>query len=157
MIPLNQHTTKHKKHKQMISGKTVVIVFVIVFVSCFNIYSQDNVDLLILNKKYDAAITEIESQLKHRPSAQLWYKKGLIYTQKQNHKEALLSFSSALQLDPENVDVLAEMANGLAVMGNNLDAEGFYKKAIELQPENLVLRGKLGRIYINQKKTKKHH
>jgi len=39
-------------------------------------------------------------------------------------------------------------------LGNNADAVKYYKKAINLNPENLTLAAKLGRVYINQKKYK---
>ena len=64
------------------------------------------------------------------------------------------SYSEALQLEPDNPDILGEMADGLSILGNNFDAVNFYKKALELEPGNLTLSGKLGRVLINQKKLK---
>ncbi len=117
-------------------------------------FSQDKIDLLILNKNYDEALLQIENKLNANPSAQLYFKKGLIYNRLQKYQEALNSYSEALQIEPDNPEILSEMADGLSVLGNNFDAVNFYKKALELEPGNLTLSGKLGRVLINQKKLK---
>ncbi len=133
--------------------KTIKHLFVIILlgISLFSL-SQNKIDLLILNKKYNKALSEIEIRLDKNPSAQLHFKKGLIYNSLQNYQEALNSYSQALQLEPNNVEILGEMAEGLSILGNNFDAVKFFKKAIELKPDNLTISGKLGRVLINQKK-----
>ena len=135
--------------------KTIKHLFVIILlgISLFS-FSQNKIDLLILNKNYNEALSQIENQVNKYPSAQLFYKQGLIYNSLQNYQEALNSYSEALQLEPNNPEILGEMAEGLSILGNNFDAVIFFKKAIELEPENLTLSGKLGRVYINQKKLK---
>ncbi len=133
-----------------IKHSLVIILFGISFFS----YSQDEIDLLILNKNYKEALTEIETQLNKNPSAQLYFKKGLIFNRLQKYQAALKSYSEALQIEPDNTEVLSEMAEGLSILGNNTDAVNFYKKALEIEPDNLPLSGKLGRVYINQKKYK---
>jgi tetratricopeptide (TPR) repeat protein len=117
-------------------------------------FSQDKIDLLILNKNYKEALLQIETQLNTNPSAQLYFKKGLILNRLQKYQEALNSYSEALQIEPDNPEILGEMAEGLSILGNNTDAINFYKKALEIEPGNLPLSGKLGRVYINQKKYK---
>jgi tetratricopeptide (TPR) repeat protein len=117
-------------------------------------FSQDAVDALILNKKYDEALLLLDRKLQESPSADLYFKKGLIYNSLQNYQAALNSYSEALQLEPNNAEIMGEMAEGLSVLGNNQDAIEFFKKAINVDPGNLVLAGKLGRVYINLKEYK---
>ena len=132
--------------------KVIKHLFVVILIGISIIsFSQDKIDLLILNKNYDEALSQIENQLNTNPSAQLYFKKGLIYNRLQKYQEALNSYSEALQLEPDNPEILGEMAEGLSILGNNLDAVNFFKRAIELEPENLTTSGKLGRVYINQK------
>jgi len=130
-----------------------LLVIVMLGVSLFS-SSQNKIDLLILNKDYGEALSQIETQLNTSPSAQLYFKKGLVFNRLQKYQEALNSYSEALQIEPNNPDVLSEMAEGLSILGNNTDAINFYKKALEIEPDNLPLSGKLGRVYINQKKYK---
>ncbi len=131
-----------------------LLSIIILGISFFS-FSQNKIDLLILNKDYNEALLQIETQLNTNPTAQLYFKKGLIYNSLQNYQEALNSYSTALQIEPDNVNFIGEMADGLAILGNNFDAVSFYKKALELEPDNLTLSGKLGRVFINQKKYKK--
>lgn len=130
------------------------LLFISIIGISFVSFSQEKIDLLILNKNYKEALSQIEIQVNKRPTAKLYFKQGLIYNNLQNYQKALNSFSAALQLDPNNPEIIGEMAEGLSILGNQYDAVTFFNKAIELDPENLTLKGKLGRVYINQKKIK---
>ena len=91
--------------------KTIKHFLVIIFLATsFISFSQDKIDLLILNKKYSEALSEIEIRLNKKPSAQLHFKKGLIYNSLQNYQEALNSYSEALQFEPNNVENLSVSA-----------------------------------------------
>jgi len=118
-------------------------------------YSQNEIDVLILNKNYNKALVEINKKLKQNPTAQIYLKQGLVYSSLQNYQKALSAYSEALQIEPKNADILGEIAENLSVLGNNQDAIEFYKKAIKVDPNNLVLAGKLGRVHINLKQYKK--
>lgn len=131
-----------------------LFLFILILGISIDSFSQNKIDLLILNKKYNDALEQIDIQLNKDPSAQLYFKKGLINNNLQNYQGALSFFSAALQLEPNNAEILTEMAEGLSILGNNFDAVTFFKKAIDLEPDNLTLSGKLGRVYINQKKIK---
>jgi tetratricopeptide (TPR) repeat protein len=137
----------------MIAKNQFLFVLILLILSV-SAYSQKNIDLLILNKNYEKALKEIDSELNRNSSADLYLKQGLVFNRLQKYQQALSSYSNALQLDPDNVTILGEMADGLSVLGNNRDAISFYKKAIELDTTNLVVAGKLGRVYINLKELK---
>ncbi len=131
-------------------------LFFIVFVFAFSnvSFSQDKIDVLILNKNYEQALQEINDQINFNPTAKLYFKKGMVYNSLQNYQEALNAYAQALQYEPENPEILTELAENLSLLGNIIDAEEFYKKAIVLNPNDLVLKSKLGRVYINQRKNK---
>ncbi|PIF02001.1 MAG: hypothetical protein CR996_01755 [Draconibacterium sp.] len=116
--------------------------------------AQDEIDILIFNKKYNEAIAMLDQKLANNAQYLLYLKKGLIYSQLQDYQNAVSAFYEALRLNPENPDILAELAENLSIIGNQQDAVDFYKKAIQLVPDNLSNKAKLGRVYINQKKYK---
>ncbi len=118
-------------------------------------FSQKNIDLLILNKNYKQAIAEIEKQIQKVPNAALFLKKGVVYQSLQDYQKALEAYTTGLQMDPGNVELLSQSAESFAILGNNIDAINFYEKAKELAPDNLPLAAKLGRTHINLKNYKK--
>jgi tetratricopeptide (TPR) repeat protein len=117
--------------------------------------SQEEIDLLILNKKYDEALAKIELQISQNPTSQNYFKKGVVFSNLQNYQEAVKAFSEALKLQPDNIEILTEMAEDLSILGNQQDAIVLYQKAIKIEPLNLALKAKLGRVYINKKERKK--
>lgn len=136
--------------------KTVVHFLIVLFLS-FSVlsFSQENTDLLILNKKYDAALQQIENQIKESPRAELYLKKGIVYNQLQNFSEAVKAFSAAHKLAPNHPEILQELAGAHAVLGNYNDALPYYERAYQLDTTNLQLAGKLGRNYISLKNYQK--
>jgi len=111
--------------------------------------------LLILNKKYDEALAKIEQQIFQSPSSQMYFKKGVVFSNLQKYQEAVKAFSEALKFQPDNVEIISEMAEDLSILGNQQDAITYYKKAIKIEPDNLALKAKLGRVYISKKDIKK--
>lgn len=131
------------------------VIYLLLFLLFSSAKAQQNVDILILNKEYEKAISEIQNQINDKPSAVLFLKKGSVYQALQNYQNAINAYSEGLLLEPENCALLEETAECFAVLGNNRDAIAFYEKAKQLSPQNLVLAGKLGRVYINEKEYKK--
>lgn len=134
--------------------RSVVTLFLLSLLS-FSVHAQQNIDILILNKKYDQALTELQQQINEKPSAVLYLKQGSVYQVQQDYQNAITAYSQGLLLEPENTSLLEETAECFSVLGNNRDAVAFYEKAKKLAPENLVLAGKLGRVYINEKEYRK--
>jgi tetratricopeptide (TPR) repeat protein len=73
----------------------------------------------------------------------------------QKFQEAVSAFSLALEYEPENCDMLLELADALTTLGNYHEANPFYEKAVRLQPRNLTTNAKLGRNYIQLNKYRK--
>lgn len=115
-------------------------------------FSQEKIDLLILNKQYDEALLQIEEQLQKEPRANLFLKKGLVYNQLNQYQDATVAFSAALEMEPQNLEILGELADALSILGNYQDAVPHYKRAAKIKQGNLQMAGKLGRSYINLKK-----
>ncbi len=119
------------------------------------VFSQEEINLLILSRNYNEALQLIEKQIHENPDASLSMKKGIVLTQMQNYQEAVNAFSSALELQPNNPVILIELADALSTLGNHHDATSFYQKAVSLKPGNLSLAGKLGRNYIQRNEFRK--
>jgi len=137
--------------------KTAKLLFLFCFIFGITIvsYSQEEVDLLILNKKYDEALAKIEQQISQNPTAQIYFKKGVVFSNLQKYQEAVKAFSEALKFEPGNIEIITELAEDLSILGNQHDAITYYKKAINIEPNNLALKAKLGRVYISKKEIKK--
>ena len=117
--------------------------------------AQNEIDQLILNKDYSKALVEIQHKLNEKPSSGLYLKKGAVYQALQDYQNAVSAYTEGLLIEPENISLLEETAECFTTLGNNIDAIAFFEKANSLAPENLVLAGKLGRVYINEKEYKK--
>ena len=51
------------------------------------------------------------------------------------YKEAIDAFSCVLETEPDNADIYNNMGVAYSCLGNFEQAENFYTKAIELDPE----------------------
>jgi tetratricopeptide (TPR) repeat protein len=138
-------------------SQVMKMVYFMAFLLAFQVssFSQEKIDLLIVNKKYEEALQQIDKRIEKQPDGNLYFKKGLVLNFMQKFQEAVSAFSLALEFEPENSDILVELADALSTLGNYYDANSFYEKAVELQPLNLSLNGKLGRNYIQLGKYQK--
>jgi tetratricopeptide (TPR) repeat protein len=133
----------------------LLVIFCFIFGISAVTYSQEEIDLLILNKKYDEALSKIDQQISQNPTYQMYFKKGVVFSNLQKYQEAVKAFSEALKFQPDNVEIISEIAEDLSILGNQQDAITYYKKAINIEPHNLALKAKLGRVYISKKEIKK--
>ena len=133
---------------------TKQLAFLYLLILPFVSVSQDKIDVLILNKRYTDALSEIQKQIRIQPSGALYLKQGMIYQNLQNYQGALQAFNTGLQYDSENINLMEQSAECFAILGNNQDAILYYTKAVELDTSNLAIAAKLGRVYINLKDYK---
>jgi tetratricopeptide (TPR) repeat protein len=133
----------------------LLVIFCFIFGISAVTYSQEEIDLLILNKKYAEALSKIDQQISQNPTYQMYFKKGVVFGNLQKYQEAVKAFSEALKFQPDNVEIISEIAEDLSILGNHQDAITYYKKAINIEPHNLALKAKLGRVYISKKEIKK--
>jgi tetratricopeptide (TPR) repeat protein len=112
------------------------------------LFSQ-SVDELILNKKYKAALAKIDSRLEEKPEAHLYFKQALVYEAQSEFLLAAKSLEKALFYEPENAMYLAELGETYSNLGNLYQAVECFRRASEIAPGDLSLKGKLGRTYLN--------
>ena len=108
-----------------------------------------NIDLLILNKKYNEALSQIKQNLDVRPDAELYFKQGLIYRQMLKPISAGRSIENSISLDSTNSRYLAEYADLQTELGNPFKAISFYKRASFYSPDDFNLQYKVGRAFMN--------
>jgi tetratricopeptide (TPR) repeat protein len=117
--------------------------------------AQENIDLLILKRNYPEALKQLEKYIQEQPEAALFLKKGMVLSGLQNYQEAVNAFAEGLDMEPENLEIMAELADVLSLLGNYHDATSFYERAAEMEPQNLIRAGKLGRNYMQLNKFEK--
>jgi len=111
--------------------------------------AAQNIDLLILNKNYNEALSQIRKNLEVRPDAELYFKQGLIYRQLSKPLYAEWSFENSISLDSTNSKYLAEYADLLTEFGNPYKAVTYYQRAADHSIEDFNLKYKLGRAFMN--------
>lgn len=113
--------------------------------ACF----AQNIDLLILNKNYPEALTQIKRTLAVSPDAELYFKQGMIYRQISMPLYAERSISQAIALDSTNSRYLDEFADLQMELGNPFKAIPYYQKASLFQPEDYDLKFRLGKAFMS--------
>jgi len=121
------------------------------FVSIQIAFSQSEIEKLMLNRQYPEALNQIKRRLQQEPDSGLYFQSGLVSTQLQDFQGAAEAFGKALELNPDSPEILAELAEANATLGNFREAARYYEQAVSLSPGNLPLMGKLGRTYISLK------
>lgn len=111
--------------------------------------AAQNIDLLILNRNYNEALSQIRKNLEVRPDAELYFKQGVIYRQLSKPLDAERSFENSISLDSTNSKYLAEYADLLTEFGNPYKAVTFYQRAADHSIEDFNLKYKLGRAFMN--------
>ncbi|HCE56915.1 MAG TPA: hypothetical protein DER09_03715, partial [Prolixibacteraceae bacterium] len=135
--------------------KLIFIAIGLIFLVNTSVLAQQEIEMLIMNRDYPGALYLIEKEISTNPSAELYYKKGVVLNSLQNYGEAILAFQNAIQTDSVNTAVMAELAENYAILGNYQDAAYWFEKTLRLQSENLSLLAKNGRNYISLKDFKK--
>lgn len=128
-----------------------LLIICSLLLACNSLIAQDKIDVYILNKQFDQALTELEQQLATAPSASLWYKQGLVFEYQLQYESAIDSYRRASTADPLNALYLEKLAEANQALGNYTDAVNCFKLALELEPANLALRAKLAQSYMNLK------
>jgi serine/threonine-protein kinase len=75
---------------------------------------------------------------------------GLIHNAEGKYQDAIISFESALKLQPNNGEIFRELANAYAAAGRLDNAEMTYRRAIQLRPEDWTGYKDLG-VFLNQR------
>jgi len=111
--------------------------------------AAQNIDLLILNKNYNEALSAIEKGLKVNPDAELYWKQANVYKQLIKPLHAVKSLENSIAMDSANCKYLVEYAELQAELGNHYKALQFFQKAVDYSKDDLNLKCKLGKAYMN--------
>jgi arylsulfatase A-like enzyme/Tfp pilus assembly protein PilF len=106
----------------------------------------------ITDKNYEHAIEKLEPLLKEDPKENLniveaHYLAGIAYGHLQRYPEAIKELSTAIQLRPDQPDALFNLAYAYQVMGQNQEAEFYYKAIFKYQPDYLPAIVGLSKLY----------
>jgi len=96
------------------------------------------------------AIELLEDNSEHFEDDILFFLRlGELYFEQKKYDSALLSFSRALELEPENVEVLSHISDVYIKKNDYTQAEVALLKAIEYEPKNALLLSKLANLYFD--------
>ncbi len=76
---------------------------------------------------------------------------GIVLMKLNKFGDANAAFSVALAINPESAEINANIAQSLNMMGKANDAEGYAKKALELAPDNEMIKKLIKKIEENKK------
>ena len=76
--------------------------------------------------------------------------KGNFLMNKGKYKDALLSFANCINIDPFNPEIYNSMGLCQMNLNNNEIAEKYFKKAIELKPDDFVIRNNYGVVLLKR-------
>lgn len=127
--------------------KKKAIVFLTLLAPFFS-FSQEAIDVLILNKQYNKALQLIDQQIIAEPQASNYLKKALVLKKQMLYPEAMLQVDAALQLDPQNSEIWIERASISESLGDYDAAIRNYKTATQLRPNDLLIQCDLGQTYM---------
>lgn len=115
---------------------------------------QEKLELLILRKAHKQALQLADSLLNVAPSAEIYYRKGLILREQLNHPGCLAAFRAAVEMEPDNVRYFSELGEVFLTLGDLPEAEEVLRTASGLEPENLPLKAQYGRALIGQSQNR---
>ena len=76
---------------------------------------------------------------------------GIVLMKLNKFGDANAAFSVALAINPESAEINTNIAQSLNMMGKANDAEGYAKKALELAPDNEMIKKLIKKIEENKK------
>ncbi len=118
--------------------------------------SKDKKLAIDLTREEIEQIRKEQAKAKERESTsgevQKLFSEGLQMAQQQKYQEAVDLYKQALEKDPEQANIMGNMADAYAKMGKNEDALEVYKKAIAIKPD-AALYTNMGAILNNMGKT----
>ncbi len=128
---------------------TKILLISILSVLPYFSFSQE-IDALILNNNYDKALQIIDNELtinENQPT--LYLKKGIIQQKCFDFVGAAKTLEKAYALDSINPNILSEIAEANASLGNHKSAILYFKALYNADTTNIVKALKLVRAYLN--------
>ena len=129
----------------------ITVILLILFLGISYRVSAQDIDQLILNRNYVRALEQINLELSKSETAELYFKKGLVLEKMMNFEEAVSALETACRKNSGEPVYFGELAEVCSGVGNYTDAVVSLQKALELEPSDLSVKGKLAQSYLNLK------
>lgn len=84
---------------------------------------------------------------------QAFFDAGLQFVQQEKYPEAIEEFKKALEKDPEQANIIANMADCYSKMDKNEEALALYQKAVAISPNEAALHTNMGVVLSKMGKT----
>jgi tetratricopeptide (TPR) repeat protein len=91
-------------------------------------------------------LEKAEKKKQSSAEVQALFDSGLQLASKGKHEEAIAQFQKALDKDPEQSNILGNMADSYSKLGKNDEALETYRKAIAVSPNNAALYNNMGTL-----------
>ena len=137
--------------------KTIFLLFL--FLISINGIGQNKLDdlkFLMLSSKYSEALDACNVLISNNLyNAELYYYQALINKLSFRYTEADKSIQNALELDPANIDYLAECGFILLKRDKKKEAQKVFEEVINKNPYHISSGISLSNMYLKNKKPKK--
>ncbi|GAC1566487.1 MAG: hypothetical protein NVS3B14_09190 [Ktedonobacteraceae bacterium] len=108
---------------------------------------------------YDEAQSLLETALTANPTreeeAEIEHDMGGLALDRQRYNEALRHFMRVAELTPRRENIWFRIARTYRLLKNDVEAEVYYQRAIEEEPQNIQAFAELGSIYISRHEPEK--
>ena len=132
------------------------LIFALLLVSIFNIKAQTSVlktaDSILQTGNYQAALIELQKERK--PSFEVLEKMARIYQKVGNHSKAIHYFNSAYALHSSD-KIKEQLGKSYQLLGNSDKAIEIYTQVLQTNPDNLLLKYTLAKLYMSERKVNK--
>ena len=118
-----------------------------------NLPPEELGDIYMQHKRYQAAIEAYRRA--PQDSANVWNKLGIANQQMLIEAEARKDYEQSLRIQPQNPEVLNNLATIFYTMKQYSNAEKLYRKALKIAPKSAVIYKNLGTAYLAEHKVKK--
>jgi cytochrome c-type biogenesis protein CcmH len=105
-------------------------------------------------KQIQEMVTQLEQKLKQDPNnASGWMFLGRSYAVMNRIPEAKMAYQKAIALEPQNADLLADLADLVSFQNKNINAEAmqYIGQALKINPKNVKALALRGSAYFDQK------
>ena len=116
------------------------------------IFSQtklDEANQLILRNKFAEAVILLNEYININQKAEAYLKLGICYKNLMKNNEALTSFQKADELDPNNIEILINLAQLYSIIGFVDKSTRTYEQIINLDSLNNFALINLAKLYLD--------
>ena len=106
-------------------------------------------------KQVEEMVSQLENKLKKDPNNPSgWMFLGRSYAVMNRLPEARMAYQKAIALDPQNADLLADLADLVAFQNKDINGEamGYIDQALKINPKNVKALALRGSAYFDQQK-----